>query len=363
MIKVVCWNVAKRYKPLDQLAEMDADVGLLQEVGSGMAVNLPSGMETGRREHWDSQLWSPTFVDRWPMVLKLSDRVDVEWFDQVGPDTDRADSQISLRAAGLMAVARISPKDPDDGEPFFVASAYARWYPDVGSGPSIREIIAYLSTFRERNLPDCNRVLVAGDFNIYYKSGFYNWRNWERYKRVEAKPIVETVTDEVGYIHRIYNDAGRYSATTHRPNGDLAGIDVRRWKNLHGANGAYWSIKRRINRQVESRRKLMSGEVQYAGHWWEWMKSSGFHFVGPQYPNGRRPEPTPDYLPSDTENVATFQSPGQPIEDADQQLDFVFATYGFHYRITAHALNSAEEWGPSDHCRILIEIAPYSGRS
>ena len=30
---------------------------------------------------------------------------------------------------------------------------------------------------------------------------------------------------------------------------------------------------------------------------------------------------------------------------------------GFHERVTVRALNRADEWGPSDHCRLLIEVA------
>ena len=73
---------------------MGVDVALLQEVGSGAAPSLPEGMETGGRGHWDSHTWTPNYpagrfrtrCDRWPMVVKLSDRVEIEWFDQVGPD-------------------------------------------------------------------------------------------------------------------------------------------------------------------------------------------------------------------------------------------------------------------------------------
>ena len=45
------------------------------------------------------------------------------------------------------------------------------------------------------------------------------------------------------------------------------------------------------------------------------------------------------------------------VEDADQQLDYVFASRGFHKSIKTHALNSVEEWGSSDHCRILIDVS------
>ena len=47
----------------------------------------------GGMEHWNSQYWNSRWYegrfdnlyDRWAMVVKLSDRVDVEWFKQVSP--------------------------------------------------------------------------------------------------------------------------------------------------------------------------------------------------------------------------------------------------------------------------------------
>ena len=44
--------------------------------------------------------------------------------------------------------------------------------------------------------------------------------------------------------------------------------------------------------------------------------------------------------------------------DARRQLDYVFASTSIAETITVRALNgpTKEEWGPSDHCRILIEL-------
>lgn len=38
------------------------------------------------------------------------------------------------------------------------------------------------------------------------------------------------------------------------------------------------------------------------------------------------------------------------------QLDFVFASGGFHDSISVRALNKPAESGPSDHCLIEIDI-------
>ena len=52
-----------------------------------------SKVELGPQEHWDPTVWNsdwwkghfPRLCDRRTMVVKLSDRVRIEWFKQVGP--------------------------------------------------------------------------------------------------------------------------------------------------------------------------------------------------------------------------------------------------------------------------------------
>ncbi len=88
------------------------------------------------------------------------------------------------------------------------------------------------------------------------------------------------------------------------------------------------------------------------------MKALGMSFVGPQAPEGgRQADPWPEELPEDSLNVPTFYHSRQSPETASRQLDFVFASESIADRVTVKALNSSEEWGPSDHCRILIELA------
>lgn len=44
------------------------------------------------------------------------------------------------------------------------------------------------------------------------------------------------------------------------------------------------------------------------------------------------------------------------VESATRQLDFVFASSSLLPRVHVRAMNEREEWGPSDHCRVLIEV-------
>ncbi len=92
MVKVVCWNTNHQKEPWRWLHKMDADVALVQE-----ACDPPSDardrVDIGPKEHWDAAVWNsewwngrfPKLSDRQTMVVKLSDRVRIEWFKQVGP--------------------------------------------------------------------------------------------------------------------------------------------------------------------------------------------------------------------------------------------------------------------------------------
>ena len=85
-------------------------------------------------------------------------------------------------------------------------------------------------------------------------------------------------------------------------------------------------------------------------------KTIGLEMVGPQYPAGRKAAQIPNYLPLDTQNVPTYYTGAECPATATRQLDYVFASRGFHERVTVRALNEVDAWGPSDHCRILIEV-------
>ena len=79
----------------------------------------------------------------------------------------------------------------------------------------------------------------------------------------------------------------------------------------------------------------------------------GLVFVGPQHPNGVQPDPWPEEMPTDSLNVPTHRpSNGKPT----RQLDYVFASESIASNIATTALNDPDDWGPSDHCRVGIEI-------
>jgi hypothetical protein len=87
------------------------------------------------------------------------------------------------------------------------------------------------------------------------------------------------------------------------------------------------------------------------------MDALGFKFCGPQAPaGGRQADPWPEELPADSRCVPTFYHSRSSPTDATRQVDFVFASDSLASDVRVEALNDPASWGPSDHCRILIEV-------
>ncbi len=98
------------------------------------------------------------------------------------------------------------------------------------------------------------------------------------------------------------------------------------------------------------------GRYWFNREWTVWQRfdALGLEFLGPQLPNGR-PAAVP--CPTDTLNVPTYKTSREKTPaDSWRQLDYAFASRGFHKQVSVRAVNGLDEWGPSDHCRLLIEI-------
>ncbi len=87
------------------------------------------------------------------------------------------------------------------------------------------------------------------------------------------------------------------------------------------------------------------------------MDAIGIPFVGPQAPGGGiQALPWPPELPQDSRNVPTFRKRQADPASATRQLDFVFASRLILPRLRVRASNGLEEWGPSDHCGLEIQV-------
>ena len=110
---------------------------------------------------------------------------------------------------------------------------------------------------------------------------------------------------------------------------------------------------------------ILHGHGEHGNQYWSGryasvfarMEALGLPFIGPQAPDGRQASPWPDELPRDSANVPTFHHNRQTPDSATRQLDFVFASATLGPDVRVKALNQPDEWGPSDHCRIVIEVS------
>ena len=81
---------------------MEADVALLQEAGQ-VPEDVASQVETDNADRLDD------LYDRWPMVVKLSDRVEVEWFKPVSPMKRPEPDEVPVSDVSTIAAARVVP--------------------------------------------------------------------------------------------------------------------------------------------------------------------------------------------------------------------------------------------------------------
>ena len=157
--------------------------------------------------------------------------------------------------------------------------------------------------------------------------------------RIRASRPRATLATLTLSVHRIISDLsafiGHENPQTHRI---LATGDLNIVHGYGDAGHPYW-------------------EARYRSVF-ERMAAVGLEFVGSQGPNGRQAETPEMGEPADSRNVVTYYSVGKSPETAsNNQLDYAFASRGFHEDVAVRALNTVEDWGASDHCRLLIRIA------
>lgn len=272
MFKLVCWNIAKNHDPWRCLIknEMNAHIALLQEA-TKPPENVADCLNVDASQFKE--------IKSQCTIIKLTYDEDVN-VKRLTPEplSFANDSDFKTTHPGCIAAAIISAPGV---EPFYVVSMcpeYEKPYRCAGKSwnivdASVHRVISDLSLLigKQRG----HRVIVAGDFSVYYGYG----------------------EDKSGY-----------------------------WK------GRYDTVFDR-------------------------MKALGLCFVGPQHPCGRKACPPPQELPGDSKNVPTYcKAFKKDPESAVHQLDYVFASESMANSVKVRALNRPEEWGPSDHCRIEIEV-------
>jgi len=274
MLKIIAWNLAHREESWRFLVGTDADIALVQEatapppdIAQGVAVDSAPWQTAGAGKY---RPWRTA-------VVKLSDRVNVEWIEAKAI-ADAQPCELAVSRLGTLAAAILTPPT---GEPLILASMYAPWEKfhaaarsrEIYADASVHRVISDLTAFVGHNHK--HRIIAAGDLNILYGYGEHGSPYW----------------------------ASRYDAVFNR------------------------------------------------------MATMGLSFVGPQAPNGRRCDPWPEELPQTSNNVPTYYTSHQNPTSATRQLDFVFASKTLTDCVSVRAINEPSEWGPSDHCRVEINIA------
>ncbi len=136
-------------------------------------------------------------------------------------------------------------------------------------------------------------------------------------------------------VHRLISDLSVFVEKRQRQNIVVAGdLNILHGYGEHG--DAYWA------RRYETVFRRMA--------------ALGFKFIGPQQPHGRQADPWPSELPPESDNVPTYYRRGQSPAAGTRQLDFVFASGRFADGLHVRARNAPDDWGPSDHCRVEIEL-------
>ena len=293
-MRLICWNMGYKAASWECLAanEVQADVALVQE-GCNPPAHLGSHVVIGPEEHWNPETWNGCW---WKGLFpRLCDRRTM--------------------------VTKLSDR------------AQVEWFKQVGPISGVKEDMIAVSGI----------CTIAAARVVPLDSGTKPFIAVSMYARWIAPHPSAARKFKVGYpdgsAHRIISDLsafiGDVDPSTHRllVAGDLNMI-------YQSSDHDPLAIDERCDGVFER------------------MKVIGLELVGPQFPAGRRADRTPMayHEPPDSKNVPTYYTTGESPETATRQLDYVFASRGFHKSVRARAVNGVHEWGPSDHCRILIDV-------
>ena len=103
MVKIIAWNIAQRAEAWRLLAGSDADIALLQETKE-------PPVDVAAKVSVDRAPWRTGASRAWrAAVVKLSDRIDVEWID-VKPLGDAQWGELGVSRPGTLAAAIVTPE-------------------------------------------------------------------------------------------------------------------------------------------------------------------------------------------------------------------------------------------------------------
>ena len=294
---VVSWNMGYRRKPWQELVHMGADVALLQET-CRMPPDVADRVSTGPPKHRDSHVWDSCLWD----CDRYRDYFRRRRWPRIAKLSDR------VAVEWFKPVFSVVDPLPDD----------AIRVSDINS----------IAAAKVTPLTGTEEPFVV--ISMY--------AGWISPHPITAGGWKHAMADVSA--HRIMSDLSAFIRDTDRvPHRILAAGDL---------NMDYGGWEDSV-----ANRPLLHARERTV---WDRMKALGFEYLGPRHPNGRRADPVPSHLPAATKNVPTFHSAQSSPAAAQVQLDHVFGSRGFHDSIATRAMNGVDEWGSSDHCRLLIEV-------
>ena len=178
MVKIICWNIARKHAAWRFLLGCDADIALLQE-----AVLPPE--DVAERIEVDPAPFHDARGHRVSrsVVVKLSDRVlsgrvKVKWLEPV-PIAEASAGDFTISQPGAIAAAIV---EEPGGSPVVAASicaAYEKSHPPTGWNivdASVHRVISDLSLLIGKQ--NGHRIVAAGDLTIWH--GFGKNDYWKR---------------------------------------------------------------------------------------------------------------------------------------------------------------------------------------
>lgn len=215
------------------------------------------------------------------------------------------------------------------------------WEPECGNPGGYPSVVARLSDRVTTRFVETRSISCAASHDFYTSE-------WGTLGAATVKPAAEGDAITVISMAPTYNyftpESGsrtRYETigSVHRLISDLARLVGRRSRVIAAGD---WTINRGWSSQpapVWNEREALHFRTAF-----DRMTALGFRHLPPEGRKNERGE------------AVTFVPIGATPEQAFAQLDFVFATENIADRVSVLALNQPDEWGPSDHCRIEINV-------
>ena len=191
------------------------------------------------------------------------------------------------------------------------------------------------------------RFIETGPMGDHFSRDFYT-SEWgtlgaaivERIDRDESLIVISMAPAYNAFTHESGSPSRRECiGSVHRLISDLARLVGRRSRVIAAGDWAIhpgWSTH---ETPIWKEREALHFQTAF-----DRMKALGLREI---IPKGRR---------SDRGDVVTFRSMVETPAQACVQADYVFATENIANRVTVRALNQPDEWGPSDHCRLVIDL-------